>query len=97
MPYINDNSLDFQPNGHRMATAGGGNNSCLICHNLCNDSSYNISVDSTVRLWNFTKVVQVESEDQTDHLLATLTSHTASVNIVRWSTNGTYLGNIIFQ
>lgn len=71
-------SLDFQPNSYRLATAGG---------------------DSCVKIWDTNLLLnksQAKISDeslQSDSLLATLTTHTKSVNIVRWSKDGHHLAS----
>ena len=72
-------TLDFQPGGNRLATGGH---------------------DSTVKLWNTDSLLHAGGgadgpgdEDKADCLLATLSNHTKSVNIVRWSTDGQYLAS----
>ena len=69
-------SMDFQPFGGRLATAGG---------------------DCTVKLWNtaviLSPVVQDAANEPESPLLATLSTHSKSVNIVRWSQDGRFLAS----
>ena len=65
-------SIDFQPFGGRLATAGG---------------------DSTVKLWNTEYLLSDQSQSMSDSLLATLASHSKSVNVVRWSSDGRFLAS----
>jgi WD40 repeat protein len=63
-------SIDFQPFGGRLATAGG---------------------DCTVKLWNTENILSQSYESVNDSLLATLSTHSKSVNVVKWSPDGRYL------
>jgi WD40 repeat protein len=67
-------SIDFQPFGGRLATAGG---------------------DCTVKLWNTDSIVSQQSEESepSDLLLATLSTHSKSVNVVKWSKDGKFLAS----
>ena len=70
-------SLDFQPNSYRLATAGG---------------------DSCIKIWD-TKLLFDRNDDtdgaalQQNCLLATLSQHSKSVNVVRWSKDGQTLAS----
>jgi protein HIRA/HIR1 len=65
-------SIDFQPNGGRLATAGG---------------------DCTVKLWNTEYLLSDQSQSMSDSLLATLSTHSRNVNVVRWSSDGRFLAS----
>ena len=65
-------SIDFQPFGGRLATAGG---------------------DCTVKLWNTDHILSDRSQSMSDALLATLSTHSKSVNVVRWSSDGRFLAS----
>lgn len=65
-------SIDFQPSGGRLATAGG---------------------DCTVKLWNTEYLLSDQSQSMSDSLLATLSTHSKSVNVVRWSSDGRFLAS----
>ena len=66
-------SIDFQPFGGRLATAGG---------------------DCTVKLWNTECIVSQQSKESvSDSLLATLSTHSKSVNVVKWSPDGLFLAS----
>ena len=66
-------SIDFQPFGGRLATAGG---------------------DCTVKLWNTEAIMSQQSKESvSDSLLATLSSHSKSVNVVKWSPDSRFLAS----
>ena len=75
-------SMDFQPHSYRLATAGG---------------------DCKVKIWNtelFLAKKEIRDDDEKvkadmkeNSLLATLCNHTKSVNIVRWSQDGSFLAS----
>jgi protein HIRA/HIR1 len=74
-------SIDFQPNAGRLATGAS---------------------DNSVKLWSVEELLKLESEEggaeggsgpQDAALLATLSNHTKSVNVVRWSTDGAFLAS----
>ena len=73
-------SLDFQPNAGRLATGAS---------------------DNSVKLWNIEELLDFEGTKDADGdegdsqsaLLATLSNHTKSVNVVRWSTTGEFLAS----
>lgn len=66
-------SIDFQPFGGRLATAGG---------------------DCTVKLWNTESIVSQQSKELvSDSLLATLSTHSKSVNVVKWSPDSRFLAS----
>lgn len=49
-------------------------------------------IDSCIKLWNF-QLLLTKPEQTQDALLATIATHTKSVNIVRWSKDGIYLAS----
>jgi WD40 repeat protein len=49
-------------------------------------------IDSAVKLWNIDSLLKSPLEAQ-DSLLATLSAHTKSVNVVRWSKDGRLLAS----
>jgi WD40 repeat protein len=65
-------SIDFQPNGGRLATGGG---------------------DCSVKLWNTEFLISCDDANLDQALLATLSTHTKSVNVVRWSKDGRFLAS----
>jgi WD40 repeat protein len=54
-----------------------------------------ILLDSTVKIWNTFSVLG-EPKDVEDSLICTLTSHSGSVNVVRWSRDGKYLVKLCY-
>lgn len=51
-----------------------------------------ITVDCSVKLWNFDALLSSPANAK-EALLSTLSSHTKSVNVVRWSKDGKYLAS----
>eukprot|EP01040_Poterioochromonas_malhamensis_P016066 gene16066-18138_t len=76
-------SSDFQPNGTRLATAGAD----------CSIKIWDISVILSIPSVAVTTASQVGETLQSSLLLATLTTHTKAVNVVRWSKDGKYLAS----
>lgn len=64
------------------------NNFKCVYINLCR-----IFLDSHVRLWS-TVALLGSPEEVKESMLSTLTSHSGSVNVVRWSKDGKYLVSI---
>ena len=76
-------SLDFQPSGNRLATAGAD----------CTVRIWDLSIILLQSLTNESTVTEGKDETGSNSLLATLSTHAKSVNAVRWSRDGQLLAS----
>lgn len=54
----------------------------------------NACLDNKIRIWSYVPLENASKDTPNEHrLLSTLSSHTGSVNSVRWSKNGLYLAS----
>jgi len=82
-------SVDIQPCGDRLATAGGGTVPRIISY----PKPYiYCGVDATVKLWSISKCLSSVDLAQ-NSLLAVIGNHSKSINIVRWSKSGDILAS----
>lgn len=90
-------SIDFQPNGGRLATAGGDCTVKLWNTEAIFQQSQGLQAkeeESQLLMENNNENQNKIKDNNNDNtLLATLSTHTKSVNIVKWSKDGRFLAS----
>ncbi|PON76840.1 WD repeat HIR [Parasponia andersonii] len=90
-------SIDVQPGGLRLATGGGDHKVTSVGGESFWSLSYIHQICCpivTVRIWNMKSLGRdLDKEESTQRLLATLRDHFGSVNCVRWAKHGRYLAS----
>lgn len=78
-------SAHFEPNGKRLATAGGDNN--VRVSQLFHHGRFQLT--NTYQLWK----IEENGEDRSVEYLSTLSKHNQAVNVVRFSPKGEVLAS----